>query len=102
MRVAFEQVDWSKRSEYIRAKHGTSPDQANEALADPDRLVLDPDPSSQSGQSVRIIGWSRSADKLLTVIVLANDGIEYGVNCWPANERDQRLYGETGKVSTDE
>jgi hypothetical protein len=100
--VAFEQVDWSRRSEYIATKHSTTPEQANEALADPERLVLDPDPASQSGQSVRIIGWSRLADRLLTVIALESDGIEYGVNCWPANERDKRLYREAGKVSNDE
>ena len=55
--MAFEHVDWSKRDEYITEKHGTTPEQADEALADPMRVVIDPDPASKSGASVRIIGW---------------------------------------------
>ncbi|WP_433578734.1 transposase [Nocardia brasiliensis] len=92
--MTFEDVDWSKRGEYI-AKHGTTPEQAGEALSDPARLVIDPDPASKSGESVRIIGWSQSANRVLTVIVLEHEGTEYGVNCWPANDRDQSLYHTT-------
>lgn len=87
-------MDWSHRDEYIRAKHDTTPKQANEALSDPLRLVLDPDPASESGRGIRIIGWSQLAHAVLTVIVLEDDGVEYGVNCWRSNERDMRWYRE--------
>ena len=34
---------------------------ANEALADADALLFDPDPKSMSGQSARVIGYSPTA-----------------------------------------
>lgn len=90
--LVFEEVDWSKRGEYMTAKHQITPAMANEALADPGRLVLDPDPASESGRSVRIIGWSATHGGLVTVIVLQHLGREYGVNGWSANDVDRRRY----------
>jgi hypothetical protein len=59
------EIDWSQRGEYI-AKHGLTPDLAAEAWNDPNRLVIDPDPSSVSGRTIRVVGcrslspeWSR-------------------------------------------
>jgi hypothetical protein len=40
------------------ARHGIHPAWANEALDDPDRLAITPDPASKSGRAVRTIGWS--------------------------------------------
>jgi uncharacterized DUF497 family protein len=90
----FTEVDWSQRGEYITAKHGVSTAEADEALNDPARLVIDPDPASRSGRSVRIIGWSQLRQAVLTVIALEDDGHEYGVNAWPSNTTDQRRYAE--------
>lgn len=90
----FTEVDWSKRGDYIIAKHDVTPAVANEALQDPMRVLIDPDPASKSGDSVRIIGWSQSAGAVLTVIVLNYEGHEYGVNAWHANSTDQRRYRE--------
>jgi hypothetical protein len=92
--VVFEEVDWSKRGRYMRERHGVDPLWADQALADPNRVVLDPDPASKSGQGIRIIGHSRSVGRVLTVIVLEYDGVEYGVNGWWANDIDQRRYRE--------
>ncbi len=55
-------------------------------------MTRDPDYSNASGRSVRIIGMSVLAEEIITVIVLEDDGIEYGVNGWMANEKDRRLY----------
>jgi hypothetical protein len=66
--LVFETADWSHRGDYI-AKHGVTPDEADEALADPDRVVIKPDPASKSGRGVRII--------------------------WKANPKDQRRYEGT-------
>ncbi len=90
----FETADWSHRGDYI-AKHGVTPDEADEALADPDRVVINPDPASKSGRGVRIIGYSITAQAVLTVIVLDEEGTTYGVNVWKANPKDQRRYEYT-------
>lgn len=87
-------VDWSKRGAYMRRRHGVTAKQADEALADPNALVFDPDYASTSGRSVRTIGWSGSADRLLTVITLSADGTTDGVNGWPSNYIDSRHYRE--------
>ncbi len=59
--------------------------------------MIDPDYNSTSGRSVRIIGFSVIAEEVITVIVLEDDGVEYGVNGWVANEKDCRLYNEGGQ-----
>ncbi len=76
------------------ARHGIEPAWADEALADPDRVVLAPDPASKSGRGVRTIGWSHSANRIITVITLVDNDHLYGVNGWAANSNDQRLYRE--------
>ncbi|MGI8612655.1 MAG: hypothetical protein ACR2KL_01700 [Nocardioidaceae bacterium] len=53
---------------------------ANEALADPERLVIASDPASSSGRGVRTIGWSDSAMGILTTITLIDNGRLYDVN----------------------
>lgn len=99
---AFERVDWSHRGAYMQRKHGISPAIANEALEDPSRVVIDPDYNSESGRSVRIIGFSVAAEDVITVIVLEDDGIEYGVNGWTANAKDRGLYATGKEGGTDE
>jgi uncharacterized DUF497 family protein len=89
-------ADWSHRGEYIAAKHGVTADQADEALADADAVVFDPDYNSKSGESVRTIGESPSFGDILTVITVDEDGTVYGVNAWKANDRDRRYYQEGG------
>ncbi|MBO1031314.1 BrnT family toxin [Tessaracoccus sp. Y36] len=88
-----EGIDWRHRGEYI-SKHGLTPDVADEAFADPNRLAIDPDPSSDSGRTIRVIGWSSTTSMLITVIVLPDEGITWGVNAWPSNSTDQRRYRE--------
>lgn len=87
-------ADWSERGGYMLARHGIHPAWANEALDDPDRLVITPDPASKSGRAVRTIGWSYTANRIITVITLVDNGRLHGVNGWVANSNDQRLYRE--------
>ena len=82
----------SYRRDYIVQKHGVTEDEADEAMADPDRVVLDPDPATTSGRGIRIIGYSITAQAVLTVIVVEEDGVTYGSNAWKANPKDQRRY----------
>jgi hypothetical protein len=84
-------IDWSIRGEYI-AKRNMTPAIANEALTDPNALVLNPDPASRSGASVRTIGHSATYGGLVTVITVDEDGAVYGVNAWPSNDVDTRKY----------
>ena len=52
-----------------RPAHQVTPEEADEALADIDAVWFDPDPHSESGRSVRVIGYSHSRNKILTVIL---------------------------------
>jgi uncharacterized DUF497 family protein len=87
-------ADWSHRGDYIVASHDVTPSDADEALSDPERIVIQPDYNSTSGRSVRIIGFSQSAGGLITVIVLNEENVTYGVNAWRSNARDRRIYEE--------
>lgn len=89
----FEHVDWTYGAEHMQSRHGLTPDIADEALGDPDRVVIVPDYNSTSGRSVRIIGYSTLVGKIVTVILVEDGGIEYGVNGWESNSKDRRIYG---------
>jgi uncharacterized DUF497 family protein len=86
-----EEVDWSHRREHVEEK-GLTTEQADEALDDPERVVIDPDPRSKSGESVRIIGYSYTAQAVLTVVVVYHDGQVYGGTAWKASKQELRLY----------
>jgi hypothetical protein len=90
----FGNVDWSDRGAYMQARHGISPAVADDALADPNRVVIDPDYATVTGRSVRVIGYSMLAGAVVTVIVLSHEAVTYGVNGWLANDKDRRIYRE--------
>ncbi len=92
-------IDWTHRGAYMEERHGVTPAEANEALADPFRVVLNPDPSSQSGKSIRVIGHAPSSRRLLTVVLLEDAGVRYGVNGWEASATDVKRY-VTGGVGS--
>lgn len=92
--MVFGYADWSHRGDYIVEKHGVTPREADEALDDPERVVIGPDYNSTSGRSVRIIGFSQTVDDLITVILLTEDNVTYGVNAWRSSARDRRIYQE--------
>jgi len=71
------------------------PDWTLEAATDANRVVRDPDPKSTAAY-VRIIGYSSSADFVLTVIVDPDDWS--GVTAWKTRGGDLRAYLE-GKES---
>jgi hypothetical protein len=103
-KLPIREIDWSKRGEYIRTRSArkgvdefdVEPAWATEAATEP-RRVLGPDRSSISGRTLRAVGWSDSAGRLLVVIILPRDddprtGRWWGVNAWSANSRDIREY----------
>ena len=90
----FEDLDWTHAADHMFAKHRVTVEQANEALQDPDRILLFPDYASTTGMSARIIGYSTSAEHLLSIIAVVDEGVEYGANGWHSNAKDQRIYRE--------
>lgn len=91
----FESVDWSQAEGHIRDRGRITTMQADEALVDSDPVVISPDYNSKPGQSVRVIGYSDGARALSTVIVIIDeDGHEYGINGWHSNAKDRRIYEE--------
>lgn len=101
MLVDRQTIDWRYRGDYVRTRStrragetDIEPDWASEAAADPLAQIIDPDPASKSGRSARIIGYSPSADLVITVIVVDDETTTYGVNAWRANRTDEREYWE--------
>jgi len=81
----------------MRTGHHITVQAADEALADPDALLFDPDPKSTSGQSARVIGYSPTAAAVLVVILVRREdkpGSWWGANGWRANKTDRRIYAE--------
>ena len=77
----------------MQASHQVTPEEADEALADIDAVWFDPDPHSKSGRSVRVIGYSHSRNKILTVILVHREDSGYwGANGWESNSSDRRRY----------
>jgi hypothetical protein len=90
--VAIE-VDWTHGAEHMQASHKVTPEEADEAVADIDAVWFDPDPHSESGRSVRVIGYSHSRQAVLTVILVHRDEAGYwGANGWESNSSDRRRY----------
>ena len=90
-------VDWQHGADHMHAQHQVTVQQANEALADSDALLFDPDPKSTSGQSARLIGYSPTAAAVLVVILVRREdrpGSWWGANGWRANSTDRRTYAE--------
>lgn len=87
-------VDWQFRADYIWERHGIRVAEANEALADPRRVRLNPDPASESKLGIRTIGRSPTLGQLISVITIVSGTHEIGVNAWKSNRTDLRKYME--------
>ena len=60
---------------------------------DIDAVWFDPDPHSKSGRGVRVIGYSHSRNKILTVILVhREDGGYQGAYGWESSSSDRRRY----------
>lgn len=82
------------------SKHGVTTSQADEALEDPNRIVIEPDYASISGESIRVIGYCPSLNTILTVILVTDpvDGlITYGASGWESNIKDRNIYYRKGE-----
>lgn len=88
-------VDWTHGAEHMMNRHDVTVAQANEALADLDALLFDPDPKSTSGESARVIGYSPSLAAVLVIILVRRaEGGWWGATAWPADATERRRYRE--------
>lgn len=88
-------VDWTHGAEHMLTGYHVSVAEADEALADVDAQLFDPDPKSTSGRSARLLGYSRTAGAVLVVILVRRGdrhGAWWGANGWRANSTDRRTY----------
>lgn len=94
-----DRLDWQYRHDYIRSRShrhagdaDIEPAWADEAFADPTALNEHPDHASKSGQTDRLLGYSPTANAVITVIWMPEHHI--GVNAWMANHTETRQYWE--------
>lgn len=72
-----------------------APEHAVEAVFDPRRLI-GRDPSSRTGEAIRVVGHSDGMGRLLVVVVLPEchppDGTWHVATAWPADKRVRQIY----------
>ncbi|MGH7882638.1 MAG: hypothetical protein ACREN8_06995 [Candidatus Dormibacteraceae bacterium] len=107
--LPIDAVDWAYTTDHIqnrsrrkrRPEFDVQPEWATEAALNFDRLVQNS--GSRSGESIAVIGFSSTADRILVVILVPKDhppgGEWWGASAWAANEKDSRVY-EAQKGST--
>ncbi|RSD19955.1 hypothetical protein [Amycolatopsis eburnea] len=66
-----------------------------EEVFDPRRLI-GRDPSSRTGEAVRVVGYSTGMGRLLVVVLVPDrhppDGIWHVATAWPADKRVRQAY----------
>jgi hypothetical protein len=104
--LPIEDIDWHYRGEYIRTRSrrrpgdfDVEPEWATEAASDENRKIAAPDPSSKTGQTIRVLGYSQAVNRVLVVILRPKnlpdvDGSWWGVNAWAASSTAMRRYQE--------
>jgi len=88
------QIDWSFAEAHMWSRHRVLVQWARQAVHDPRRLILDPDPASRSGSSIRIIGYSQTTNCVLAVIVVRFQGTLFAASAWKANREQTHMYRE--------
>lgn len=78
----------------MRLRHRVLPSWAQEAWEDPTALVVDPDPASRSGRSIRVIGYSPGARAVLVLVLVKDADQLIAASAWRANASHRRRYTE--------
>jgi hypothetical protein len=96
-----ERIEWDaaaaehicNRSIRYPAAVDIEPAWTSEVVADPDRLVDEPDPHSAHLNSVRIVGYSPTASMVITVAALRDRyGVLQGASAWKTRGAALRQY----------
>jgi len=95
--------DWSRIASHTSKRSERHPGDTDiplewvvEAWQDENAALIDPDYNSESGLSLRLIGWSASAGFLVTVIAVHWEGALIAASAWESNSKDKRLYNKGG------
>lgn len=87
-----------RRSARYPGETDIAPEQAAAAALDPARLIAR-DPSSRTGESVRVLGYSAGAARVLVVVLLPEQhppqGLWHVVTARPANAAERTAYYRT-------
>jgi len=89
-----EVIDCTAAVQHIWDRHRILAEWVEQACADADRVILDPDPASRSGRSVRIVGFSSGYGYPITVVAVRRSDRLVVASAWPANSKDRRTYLE--------
>lgn len=91
-----DNVNWRYGVQHMSRRHKITVAQANEALSDINAIWLDPDPSSGSGRSARVIGYSHSRREVLTIILVHQHQEKgyWGASGWKSNRSDRTRYAQ--------
>ncbi len=101
--VVHVEVEWDAESaEHIRTRSARyvgstdiEPEWTTEAVNDPDRLVDEPDPKSAHANSARVVGYSPTAQMVVTVVALRDaHGLLHGASAWKTTGAALRQYLE--------
>lgn len=101
--MARESIEWDETvAQHIRTRStrydgavDIDPAWTNEVLADPDRLVDEPDPRSAHANSVRVVGYSPAAGMVITIVALRDrHGVLHGASAWKTRGAALRQYVE--------
>ena len=95
-----EEIDWTFAEEHMWSSHMVVLPWAIEAVRDKRSVVFEPDPASHSGTSMRVLGFSPSAGRVLAVIIVRYEGRLLAASAWSANATQTRHYWK--ERSTDE
>ena len=75
-----------------------APIAAIEAALDTQGLIAR-DPRSRTGEAVRVVGYSPTADRVLVVVLLPHDhpprGLWHVATAWPANSKERHQYADS-------
>lgn len=87
-------INFEAAAEHIWRRHRLLTEWVRQAVSDEDRLILDPDPASRSGLSLRIVGFSVAYGHPITVVAIRRRTHLEITSAWRSNPRDERIYRE--------
>lgn len=74
--LPIDDVDWQHRGDYLWTRSSrkpgdfdVEPEWATQAVFDENRKIAAPDPASKTGETIRVLGYSQSVNRVLAVVL---------------------------------